>query len=52
MNKLNPQEINALLQFLQRVDLKGAEAPVFMQIVAKLQAMAMPPEPEEEPKKE
>lgn len=51
MNKLTPQEINALLQFLQRVDLKGAEAPAFMQIVAKLQAMAMPPEPEE-PKKE
>lgn len=48
---LSPQEINALLQFLQRVDIKGAEAPVFMAIVVKLQQMANPPaEPESDQK--
>lgn len=44
--ELNPQEIQTILTFLARADLKGNEAPAFMNCVAKLQAM-LQPEPEE-----
>lgn len=45
--ELNPQEIQTILTFLARAELKGGEAPAFMQCVTKLQAMLVPPEPEE-----
>lgn len=44
---LTLQDVKSILAFLARVDLKGNEAPAFMQCVSKLQAMLVPPEPEE-----
>lgn len=48
---LNPQDVQNILAFLARAELKGGEAPAFMQCVTKLQAMLVPPE-SEEPKAE
>lgn len=38
--ELTQREAATLLQFLQRVDLKGAEAPIFVNLVVKLQQIA------------
>lgn len=48
---LNPQDVQNILAFLARAELKGGEAPAFMQCVTKLQAMLVPPE-SEDPKAE
>jgi hypothetical protein len=37
---MNPETAHIALQFLSRVDLKGAEAPALMQVLAALEAIA------------
>lgn len=40
---MHPDVAKAALVFLARVDLKGNEAPVLMQVVAALEGFANPP---------
>ena len=48
-NDLTPQEIQAILAFLSRADLKGSEAPTFMQCVEKLQMLLQKQQQEQAP---
>jgi hypothetical protein len=46
--QLQPQEIQALIQFLNRVDLKGSEAETMAILKAKVRQMGEQPRPEGE----
>lgn len=48
---MTPQHAQMILQFLQRVDLKGAEALAMAECMMVLRALAMPEPPVEKPEK-